>query len=61
MKRFSLLTRHKSRFGLGLTKAGDLIAGFALAALFEEGGAFKAFEDITFTTEGGGGAEAAML
>ena len=50
-----------SRFRLGLAQAGDLVADFALTALFEERGAFKPLEDIALATEGGCGAEAAML
>ena len=46
---------------LGLAEAGDLVAGLALAAFFEDGGAFKTLEDIAFAAQSGGRAKAAML
>ena len=51
----------KSGFRLGLAQTGDLIAGFALAALFQKRRALEAFEDIAFTAKGGRGAETTML
>jgi len=50
-----------SGFRLGLAETGDLVAGLALAALFEERRAFKTLEDIALATQGGRRAEAAML
>ena len=51
----------KSRVGLRFAETRDAVAGFALAALLEEGGALKAFEDIALAAQGGRRAEAAML
>jgi len=53
--------RTELRLGLGLAEAGDAVAGFALAALLEEGRALKALEDSALDTEGGRRAQAAML
>jgi len=50
-----------SRLWLGLAKAGDLFAGFTLAALFEKRGTFEALEDIALAAQGGRRAETAML
>jgi hypothetical protein len=35
-----------SHFGLRFAQARDFVAGFALAALFEQGRAFKTLENI---------------
>jgi hypothetical protein len=51
----------KSGFRLGLAQAGNLFTGFALAAFFEERGAFKTLEDIALAAQGGRRAETAML
>jgi hypothetical protein len=51
----------KSSFRLGFAETGDTVAVFALAAFFEEFGAFKTLENIALATKGGSGAEAAML
>ena len=58
--------RHSSfdiwlHLGFGLAQAGDLVAGFALAALFEERRALEALEDIALAAQGGRRAETAML
>ena len=57
----SLVTCHILRVRLGLAETRDAVAGFALAALLEEGGALKTFEDIALATQGGRRAETAML
>ena len=49
------------RLGFGLAETGDPVAVLALAAFLEEFGAFKTLENVAFTAEGGGGAQAAML
>ncbi len=50
-----------SGFAFGFAEAGDAVAGFPLAAFLEEFEALKAFEHVSFTANGGGGAQAAML
>ena len=45
----------------GLAEAGDAVAGFPLAALFEEFDALEALEDVAFGASGAGGSETAML
>jgi hypothetical protein len=50
-----------SRFRFRLAEAGDFVAGFALASLFEQGRAFKTLENIALAAQGGGRAETAML
>jgi hypothetical protein len=54
-------SKFDSRFRFRLAQAGDFVAGFALAALFEERRAFKTLEDIAFAAQGGRRAETAML
>jgi len=49
------------RFRFCFAQAGDLVAGFTLAALFEERRAFKTLEDIALAAQGGRRAETAML
>jgi len=49
------------RLGFGLAETGDPVAVLALAAFLEEFGAFETLEDVAFATQGGGGAQAAML
>ena len=49
------------RLRLRLAQARDAVAGLALAALFEEGGALKTLEDIALAAQGGRRAETAML
>jgi len=61
-----LITHHSSPItfyasGLVLRRAGDLVTGFALAALFKERGAFETLEDIALAAQSGGRAEAGML
>ena len=56
-----LLTLHSSRFRFRLAEIGDLVAGLALAAFFEERGAFKTLEDVALAAQGGSRAETAML
>lgn len=51
----------ESSLRLGLAKTGDAVAVFALTALLEEFGAFKTLEDVALATEGGSGAQAAVL
>jgi hypothetical protein len=50
-----------SGFGFRFAEAGDFVAGFALAAFFEERGAFETLEDIALAAQSGGRAEAGML
>jgi hypothetical protein len=50
-----------SGFRLGFAETGDLLAGFALTAFFEERGAFETLEDIALAAQSGGRAEAGML
>ena len=57
----SLVTYHTSRLGFGFAQAGDLVAGFAMTALFEERRAFKTLEDIALAAQGGRRAETGML
>jgi hypothetical protein len=64
LNRFDDFTIHrfnKSRLGFGFAETGDFVAGFALAALLEEGGAFKTLEDIALAAQSGRRAETAML
>jgi hypothetical protein len=49
------------RFRLRLAQARDTVAGFPLAALLEEFGALKTFENIALAAQGGRRAETAML
>ena len=49
------------RLGFGFAEAGDPVAVLALAAFFEEFGAFKTLENVAFATQSGGCAQAAML
>ena len=58
---FSASLRRRLRFAFGFAEAGDAVAGFPLAAFFEEFEALKAFEHIPFTAQSGGCAQAAML
>jgi len=46
---------------LGLRKSDRGLAGFPLAALFEEFDALEAFEDGTFAADSGAGLEAVVL
>jgi len=52
-------------YGLGFrfrfAEAGDFVAGFALAALLEEGRAFETLEYIALTAQSGGRAETGVL
>jgi hypothetical protein len=50
-----------SGFRFGFAQTGDAVAIFALTALFQKLGAFKALENIAFTAECGSGAQATML
>jgi hypothetical protein len=52
---------NESRVWFRFAEAGDLVAGLALTALFEERRAFKTLEDIALAAQGGGRAETAML
>jgi hypothetical protein len=61
-----LITHHSPlitflRFWFGFPQAGDLVAGFALAALFKKRRALETFEDIALAAQGGRRAETAML
>jgi hypothetical protein len=47
--------------GLGFAKADHAVAFFPLATAFEDGNAFKAFENVAFGAEGAGAAKAGML
>ena len=51
----------KSSVGFGFAETGDTVAVFPLAAFFEDFNALKTLHDIALSTEGGSGAEAAML
>jgi hypothetical protein len=53
--------RQCSDAGLGFAQAGDSIAVFPLAALFEDFDALEALEDVPFCAGSAGGAQAAML
>jgi hypothetical protein len=46
---------------LGFTEAGDAVAFFPLTAFFEKFQAFKALQNIPFSAQSGGCAQAAML
>jgi hypothetical protein len=50
-----------SGVGLGLTETGDTVAVFPLTPFLEDFDALKAFHDVALSTEGGSGAEAAVL
>jgi hypothetical protein len=52
---------HLSSVGLRFAETGDAVAGFALAAFFEERRALKTLEDIALAAQRGGRAETAML
>jgi hypothetical protein len=47
--------------GLGLAEALNAIAGFPLAALFEEVDAFETLQNVTLNNETGGALEAFVL
>jgi hypothetical protein len=49
------------QFALGLFQAGDAVAFFPLAALFEQGDAFKAFQYVALGARHTGRSETAML
>jgi hypothetical protein len=51
----------KSDVGLGLAEAGDAIALFPLAALFEDRDALEALEDVTLHDDAGGALETFVL
>jgi len=57
----AIANAHRLHLGLGLPKAGDPAASLPLAALAEEGDAFKSLEDIPLGAAGADGAEASML
>jgi hypothetical protein len=60
----SFVIRHSSsdlRFGFGFAEVGDFVAGFALAALFQERGALETLQNIALATQSGSRAETAML
>ena len=46
---------------LGFAEASDAVAVFPLTPFLEDFDALKAFHDIALSTEGGSGAEAAVL
>jgi hypothetical protein len=52
---------HLSSVGLRFAQTGDAVAGFALAAFFEERRALETLEDIALAAQGGRRAETAML
>jgi hypothetical protein len=47
--------------GFRLAQSGDAVPFLPLAAFLEDFEALEALEDIAFSAQGGGGAEAAML
>jgi len=51
----------KSSFAFGLAKPGDAVAWLPLTAFLEQFQALKAFEDVSFADQSGGGAQTAML
>ena len=50
-----------SGFRLGFAQAGDFVARFPLAALFEKRRALKPLENVALAAQSGGRAETAML
>jgi len=48
-------------FAFGLAQAGNAVAGFPLTAFLEQFQALKALEHVSFTAQGGGGAQTPML
>jgi hypothetical protein len=48
-------------FAFGFAEASNAVAFFPLAAFFEELEAFKALQNIPFSAQSGGCAQAAML
>jgi len=48
-------------FALGFAEAGDAVARFPLTTFLEQFESFEALEDVAFTAESGGCAQAAML
>ena len=59
--RLALLAANVLRFPFCLAQSRDTVAGFPLAALFEDFNALKTFQDIAFGASGAGGAETTML
>jgi hypothetical protein len=57
----AMAKRNGSGFRFGFAQTGNGVAIFALAALLQKLGAFKALENIAFTAESGSGAQATML
>jgi hypothetical protein len=50
-----------SGFAFGFPQPGNPVAGFPLTALFQKFQALKALKDVSFATQGGGGAQTTML
>lgn len=54
-------TNHTSRVGLGLAETRDAVAVLPLTPFFKDFDALKAFHNVALSTEGGSGAQAAVL